>query len=397
MSAKRTNPRAGPNAPHPGPTTDATPATGRATVPIDPPAAGLRLPAEWIRERGLPVGGPFEVEELADGALLLRPALGPDGGASFTLPASAERPSEHLFRELVAAYLGGAREFSLVEPGGLRPETRQVARAFAERTGGARIVSDDGEVLVLQEPADGAVPPLPELLQRMYRAVREIQETAGSFLDPDGPTDPSGLAGRDDAVDRQAWLVERTLVLRTSGGWRGARDPADAADPISSILIARALERTADHAVVLGEHAARLAQCSIPDAVRSSLRTYHRQALDYLENAFAVAESPDGRRANELLDTGAALHAAHRSLSESFLVRGSPDELSPLASADLGLVLQSLDRTVAYSEDLAEVALDRAVATQLAIADASGPARAPRSTPRPAHRTSATRAVAALP
>ncbi|MCI4367578.1 MAG: hypothetical protein L3K08_07490, partial [Thermoplasmata archaeon] len=84
-------------------------------------------------------------------------------------------------------------------------------------------------------------------------------------------------------VDRQAWRVERSLVLEAERGTPSERSVP--ADPISPILIARALERAADHAVVLGEHAARLSDCSIPDAVRASLRSYHRQALEYLESA----------------------------------------------------------------------------------------------------------------
>jgi phosphate uptake regulator len=358
------------------------PTSERTIEPTPRADAGIRLSAEWIRDRGLAPGGPLEIEELPDGSLLLRPALEVGRPVTFTVPASPDRSDEHLFRELVAAYLGGATTFTIVEAGGLRDETRQVALTFSERTGTPQIVSEDDQVLVLEERTDGTAPPLPELLRRMYQAVREIQQSAGGFLDATIGTDPSRLIARDDEVDRQAWLVERSLVLRLDRDRSGTTERGLRPDPISPILIARALERTADHAVVLGEHAARLAECSIPSSVRSSLRAYHRQALEYLDSAFAVTETPDVSRANELLDTGAALHAAHRSLTESFLVHGSNSDLSPLASADLGLVLQSIDRTVAYSEDLVEVGLDRAVATHLAgptsIADTTPSAAPPK-------------------
>jgi phosphate uptake regulator len=394
MSAPRTRdptgrdqgPDGGPNA------ADAT--TDRSDDSTTRTDTGILLSPEWIRERGLPVGGPVEVEELPDGSLLLRPTLESARPATFTVPASSDRSDEHLFRELIAAYLGGATTFTIVEPDGLRPETRQVALTFSERTGTPQIVSEDDQVIVLEERTDGAATPLPELLRRMYQTVRSIQQSAGGFLDGTGGADPSRLVARDDEVDRQAWLVERTLVLRLDRDPGVAVEPGGRPDPISPILIARALERTADHAVVLGEHAARLGECSVPAAVRSSLRAYHRQALEYLDSAFAVTESPDVRRANELLDTGAALHAAHRSLTESFLVHGMASDLSPLASADLGLVLQSIDRTVAYSEDLVEVGFDRAVATQLAQAGlpatAPAPAKRRRSRASPKPRAAAT-------
>ncbi|MCI4367579.1 MAG: hypothetical protein L3K08_07495, partial [Thermoplasmata archaeon] len=99
--------------------------------------------------------GPLELEELPDGSLLLRPGLDAPRPATFTVPASAERSGEHLFRELVAAYLGGATEFAIVEPGGLTPATRQVVRTFTERTGTPRILSEDAQVLLLQETPGG--------------------------------------------------------------------------------------------------------------------------------------------------------------------------------------------------------------------------------------------------
>jgi hypothetical protein len=378
MSETRARPRAGkeavpavdPNADHHATDRSDTPATG----------GGVLLSPEWTRERGLPAGGPIEIVGLADGSLVLRPAVGSFASASFSVTSSPSVPREHLFRELVAAYLGGATGFSISEPEGLRPATRRVVQEFIERTGTPKVVSDDARGILLRDTSPEDAVPVAELLRRMYQAVRAIQETAGGFLESSPPVDASGLSVRDDDVDRQAWLVERILVLGLARGGTPGRVAPTRTDPISPILLARALERIADHAVVFGEHAARLAECSIPDPIRGSLGAFHRQALEYLDRAFDVAEAPDVRRANDLLDTGAALHAAQRSLSESFLVRGGAAGLSPLASADLAVVLQSLDRTVAYSEDLVEVGLDRAVAGQLSTG-ASDDARTELATP----------------
>jgi hypothetical protein len=288
----------------------------------------------------------------------------PRGGV-FTVPVQADAPPEHLFRQLVAAYLNGADEFVIVAPDGLDDATRRLAHTFADRTAASETLAEDDQVLVLRDASDGPDVALPMLLNRMQRAVRTMQETAGGFLEATHGVDPSGLAEADDDVDRLAWLVERTLALRLAQG-QGDDGPW-VPDPISPLLLARALERIADHAVVLGEHAAHLSECDLPIAVRTALQAYHRQALEYLDEAFAVSASPDVQRANDLLDTAEALHAAHRTLTESFLVRNGSAGLSPLASAGLGLVLQSIDRTVAYAEDIVEVGLDRAVGAQLLL------------------------------
>jgi phosphate uptake regulator len=329
---------------------------------------GVVLPKSWIGERGLTPGCAVEVRTLRDGALLVR-APEPEGVRdTCTIGVPANTPPEHLFRQLVAAYLGGATEVVLVEPGGVTSETRSIARVFGRRTVQPEVVSDAGDVLILRDISAGPELELPLLLRRMYQLVHEMQKTAGEFLDRDRLADLGSLSQRDDEVDRQAWLVERTLVLRLDPRRLGEGDPIPRHDPVSPLLLARALERIGDHAVTLGENAARLGECHVPEAVTSALRAYHRQALEYLASAFDAVEHPDVDRANDLIDTGEALLAAHATLTESFLVRDGAPELTPLASACLGLVLQSIDRTAAYAQDIAQVGLDRAIAARIETA-----------------------------
>jgi phosphate uptake regulator len=337
---------------------------------------GVVLPKAWVGERGLAPGSPLEVRTLNDGALLVRAPESDGGRDTCTIPVPPNTPPEHLFRQLVAAYLGGATEVVLVEPGGVTADTRSIAKVFGRRTIQPEIVNDEGEVLVLRDISAGPDLSMPLLLRRMFQMVHEMQTTAGGFLDPTHPVDLGGLSQRDDEVDRQAWLVERTLVLRLDPRRWGEGDPVPRHDPLSPLLLARALERVGDHAVILGENAARLSECPVPESISSALRAYHRQALEYLASAFHAVEHPEVDRANDLIDTGEALLAAHATLWESFLVRDGAPELTPLASACLGLVLQSIDRTAAYAQDIAQVGLDRAIAARLERVDGEGPAGA---------------------
>lgn len=339
--------------------------TSRRLQKMGSVTVGVVLPKSWVGERGLSPGSPVQVRALSDGALLVRAPEPAEGHDSCTIAVPPGTPPEHLFRELVAAYLGGAREVVLVQPGGITADTRIIARTFGRRTVQPEVISEEGEILVLRDVSAGSELALPLLLRRMFQLVHGMQTSAGALFSPESRTDLGSLTQRDDEVDRQAWLVERTLVLRLDPRRLGEAEPAPRHDPLSPLLLARALERVGDHAVILGENAARLAECSIPESVASALRAYHRQALDYLSAAFEVAENPQVDCANDLIDTGEALLAAHTTLTESFLVRDGAPELTPLASACLGMVLQSIDRTAAYAQDIAQVGLDRAIAARI--------------------------------
>lgn len=326
---------------------------------------GVVLPPAWVGERGLAVGSAVELRALPDGALLLRAPETAPARDTITIPVLPGASPEHLFRQLIAAYLAGASEFVLVEPNGITSETRSIARTFGRRTVQPEIVSDEGEILILRDVTAGPDLALPLLLRRMFQLVYEMQRSAGEFLNASAMAPSGALAIRDDEVDRQAWLVERTLVLRLDPERLVEQAPSGGRDPVSPLLLARSLERVGDHAVVLGDNAARLSECPVPDSVRSALQAYHLQALEYLRCAFEVAEFPDVERANDLIDLGEALLSAHITLTESFLVRGADPDLTPLASACLGLVLQSIDRTAAYAQDIAQVGLDRAISARI--------------------------------
>ncbi len=110
--------------------------------------------------------------------------------------------------------------------------------------------------------------------------------------------------------------------------------------------------------MALGEAGRRLAALGGEGSLLSELRQFHGQALAHLE---AVLESPDGSRANELLDVGEALAVAGRTLSERLLPAVGDGSMSPACAAAVARALEAIGRTVAYSQDIAQAFFDRSV------------------------------------
>ncbi len=320
----------------------------------DPPATDrptARVAAARSRARPTRVAAPY-------GALVLgRPPIA-------TVTVGRDESSEHLFRRLLGAYLGGAREFVVVDRHRRTSSTRDVVRTFCRRTRQPEIVSEEDGELRLRDLAYESPVPLPERLGRMGRMVVGFhREAVASWaLLPFG--DDQYWERRDDEIDREAWYVQRLAALHLGLDGPGV-------NLLGPWTVARSLERIADHATVLGEVGRRLVE--LPDGAGplTTLRQFHGQAMDHLEGVLSVR---DDATANDLLDVGDALLASGRALADRLLPAVGGGTMPPATAAAVTRILESIGRTVAYAQDIAQVALDRSIPTTFSEAgDAGGP------------------------
>ncbi|MGI0154594.1 MAG: PhoU domain-containing protein [Thermoplasmata archaeon] len=251
------------------------------------------------------------------GALLLdRPPVA-------TLRVGVQGSTEHLFRRLLGAYLGGAREFVVVEEPAVTSFARAVVRTFCRRTRQPEIVSEEPGVIRLRDLAYDSPVPLPERLARMGRiglAFHREAVESGSEL-PLG--DDGYWERRDDEIDREAWYVQRLAALRLGLDGSGVA-------LLGPWTVARSLERIADHATVLGETGRRLVALPSGAGPLTSLHQFHRQAMDHLDG---VLQARDDAAANDLLDVGEALLASGRALSERLLSAVGGGTMPPATAA----------------------------------------------------------------
>ncbi|MGA8542191.1 MAG: PhoU domain-containing protein [Thermoplasmata archaeon] len=320
------------------------PRRAREPTPSDTP---LRATSDTRPPRRLLRRGDDNASRAAppfSGVLLGRPSVA-------TVTVGPRESSEHLFRRLLGAYLGGAREFIVIE----RPEvtigTREVVRTFCRRTRQPEVVFEEGGVIRLRDLAYETPVPLPERLTRMGRIVlafhREAVESWSEL--PLGEDDY--WERRDDEIDREAWYVQRLAALRLQ------LDPTGVT-LLGPWTIARSLERIADHATVIGETGRRIVELPRGGAALTSLQQFHHQAMDHLEG---VLNARDDAAANDLLDMGEALLVSGRALSDRLLPAVGGGTMPPATAAAVTRILESIGRTVAYAQDIAQVVLDRAI------------------------------------
>jgi phosphate uptake regulator len=338
--------------------------TTRILQRMGPVSLGVSIPRPWSEAFDLRAGSAVRLRAGSDGSLRIRPVDLPYARApAIQIEVTPGTVPEHLFRRLLGAYLAGYAAFQVTEPGGITPATQGVVRTFVRRTIQPEVLSEEGSVLELQDVTDASPVPLMKRLARMAHLVVALQRDAGTSWTRGSALAPAWSL-RDDEVDRQAWFIERTATRLLHG--EEAMEAVEGVaghgiGPLGCWSVARSLERIGDHAVHMGEAGALLAESSAPRSSLVFLEQFHAQALDHLGHVLEALAEESSARANELLDTGEALHETGRALAERIFPASGAPGLPASTVFALGRILESIDRTVAYAQDIAQVALDRAL------------------------------------
>lgn len=263
---------------------------------------------------------------------------------------------EHFFRELVGAYLSGVDEIVVLQRGGIRGSARAVVAAFVARVGGYPACEERRGRLVLWNLGDPSPADLPALTER-------LGERALALLERSGDARPSSLSeadweSLDDPIDRAAWEVHRAVERSRRVGALGDYSGLDV---LGWLEAARALERIADHAVLIGVNGARWRATRPSETQLALLSDFQGRAVDYVRSVLGTLATQRADQANVQIDFGGALRETARTLVDRLIPVRDPVEIhSPAAIVPLSWMLHSLERTVAYGQDLAEVALDHA-------------------------------------
>lgn len=287
----------------------------------------------------------------------------------------AELEPEHLFRELVAAYLAGAGRISIHQKGGIRVATRAVSESFRARVGEGVSLLDEGSELVLFgfDPVERRS--LAITTFRLGERVLELLRAAGEAQAAE--LTEAEWALLDDPIDRLAWEVHRQVAVRWRQGRPLPNRPDERIDAIGWLEASRALERIGDHAVLIGVHGAHWRTTRPGPTELRLLAEFHRQAFEYVSAALVLLGDPRPGPANAAIDLGEALRATASTLVERLLAARKSDSIPPpLAVVALGWVLHSLERVVAYGQDLVEIALDHGRVPSSAGNSARSPSRA---------------------
>jgi phosphate uptake regulator len=316
----------------------------------------VTLPKTWVEKTKLQPGDVVGCTQQSDGSLAIHAhAKGEREVQKYHVEVGDEE-SEYLFRKIIAAYLMGYDAIVVTSKRPLTPAARLAIRQGVRRIIGLEIVEEEPSSITVQDFLDPREFHMDKALRRMSMLTQAMQEEAFAALRDPNTEVLQSLKDRDDEVDRLYWLVNKQYHAMMRDVSYAAKMDLTASQALNFLLVARLIERTADHADRIAHQAVDLARTKGMDVFTTRLEKEGRRATELFRDSIQTFLKKDAKRANTIID-----QANEFSKGQEKLLKDAA-ALSAEAMSHLAFIIESIGRTAAYAADISEVAINHKVA-----------------------------------
>ena len=324
--------------------------TGKSTYIVS-------LPKKWVTSMHLMAGSQLVVSRQSDSSLLLTPKelikLAKLGEAGITI--SQKDDAGPIMRKIVALYLVG---YSLI-----RIKTKDERITSLQRNSikdltrkklvGTEIISDSSNEMRLQILLSYPELSVESALRRMCLIAASMHEDAMQALKNLDRELAQDVIALDDEVDRFSLYIIRQLKAAVQNekilNDIGLSNPKDC---LGYRVIAKSVERIADHAVKIAENVLLLNE-KIGDSVLQRISEASTFALSVFGDSIKSLFEKNYVLADNMITKAKTIVAIE---NEATKIIGKKVEADTISS--LRMVLESIRRTAEYASDIAEIVLN---------------------------------------
>jgi phosphate uptake regulator len=322
----------------------------------------VSLPKRWVKERRLDRGEQVIMTTEDDGSLLISPRATNKRTEALdtTIIVSNNLDLEALSRRIVSLYLTG---FNYV-----RIKTTEARfglaqsdfiRDFARRNlVGTEVVTESPKEVELQVLISYPELSVENALRRMVTITLSMLRDAISALAKKDETVAAEVVNMDDEVDRFGFYLVRQLKTAAQGrvavrqiGLGSGRDI------IGYRLVAKSVERAADHAAKIAQNVSLMKQ-TISTRLSERLVKMGEQATKIFEDAMISLYKRSYAEAENVLQR----MNQFENLEREIIMETNRQKMDPVQMSSLRLIIESLGRVGEYGSDIAEVVLNLTVA-----------------------------------
>jgi len=319
----------------------------------------VSLPKWWVDDVKLKQGDLVQVLPQPDSSLVIVPRIGSDdeGGKSASIEVPSPDRIEEAARLLIAHYLAGFDVITIQFKRYSPDAGHRIKDIVRRRLVGVEIMEGSADRIVVQSLLGHSEFPLKTAISRIHMLSSLMHKDAMRALKEANPSLAEDVAQRDDDVDRLYFFVVRQLKAavmdRSLIREMGLRGPRDC---LGYRLVAKSLERMADHAVNIAR-AVRMLDAPVQMELMESLEEVSAFAMGICEDAMRALSRLDVELAQKSISLAQEVGAFEGALTKRILESGSRAQ----SMIGLRLALESICRTADYGADIAEIAINLSV------------------------------------
>lgn len=319
----------------------------------------VSLPKNWAKKVGLKPGDYVSLIPQPDSSLLIIPKEFKKGEelSEIFLDVSTTKSPDDIVREIIACYLVG---YDVIRLNLGRKGTKYrtyIKNVMRQKLIGVETIEETAEHMVIRCLLGWSELPVKDALNRMYIMALSMHEDAVIALKEGDVTLANDIVQRDDEVDRLYFFIVRQLKMAVEDRSIIERiGVSDARDCLGYRLIAKSIERIADHASRIAQVIPTIKREEIDEEVITLLTKMSQISVDICRNAMNSLYQLDVNQANQTIAKSEEILG----LEERIIERILQADLSSMTIIGLRLILESIRRTAEYGTDIAEIAINLA-------------------------------------
>ncbi|ADV65318.1 phosphate uptake regulator PhoU [Desulfurococcus mucosus] len=314
----------------------------------------ITLPKEWVDSVGLKSGDYVNVEKYGDKLVIIPPSTEMTQMKA-SIKVSPEISVDQVFRMLLAMYLSGYNTITIT----FDPGTPDLAKFISDvkntariKLAGVEVVEESFNSVTFKILLNIKELPLISAMRRLHLIVNNMMEDVKTLLRTMDENVAYAIIQRDDEADRFHHMIVRELSMALLDvRVQHELGITNVVEALSYRIIARNLERIADHNVNIARRVLAMKKTSGSDIVYKLVV----KASDLFNKAMGALYSLSRRDAEEVIQSSRALvDEIEKTIYEEIINSTLPDN----EKAGLTLICDSIRRIARYSNGIAESVLN---------------------------------------
>jgi phosphate uptake regulator len=320
----------------------------------------VSLPKKWIQELGLKQGDHVIILRQGNSTLQIAPASkrATKEQREATIEVSKDHNPYYIARKLIALYFLGYNIINVApKDGRLQVDQREVIKNIARRIlMGTEIIADSAGGITLQVLINLLDLSVDAAFKRMLLIAKSMYRDTLSALSENNAELAEEVVKSDDEVDRFSFYIVRQLKIAIKNEHLlkeiGLEEPRNC---LGYRLIAKSVERVADHAVLIAKDVIETRQ-PISKEVAERIEGMCNFALDVLDDACLSMFKRDYEAADRAIEKARKIDDLEKAVIKAVSKTRDASEMYRIK-----LVTDNIRRVAEYASDIAEIVLNMTV------------------------------------